>query len=54
MDWEIHRVASSPRYSSSLREIEESWTLEDLWDAHRVLDAYEDAERKAAAKAAEK
>jgi len=54
VDWEIHRVASSPRYSSSLEEIESRWSIVDLWDANRVLDAYEEAERLAAKRAAER
>lgn len=45
MDWEVWRVVSSPRFTVSLREIEQEWSLEDLWDANRVLDAFEKAER---------
>lgn len=41
MDWFIHRVAASPRYSSSLKEIEDLWTLDDVLSAHIVLDMYE-------------
>lgn len=38
--WIIHRIASSEKYSSSLREIEEDWSLKDLMDANEVLDIY--------------
>lgn len=50
VDWFFHRVASSDRYSASLREIQDEWTLDDVLDAHLVLDAFEEADRRAAAK----
>lgn len=50
VDWDIHRVASSSFYSSSLYEIETLWTICDVWDANRVIDVKLDLERKAAAK----
>jgi len=31
-----------------LTEIEEQWTIEDVWDANVVLDLYDRAEQKAA------
>jgi hypothetical protein len=30
-----------------LKEIEWQWTIDDVWDANMVLDAYEEANRKA-------
>ena len=38
---------TSSRFSVGLREVEEEWTLDDLLDAHDVLDALEDAEAQA-------
>lgn len=35
---------SSPRFSVSLREIEEYWTALDVLTANEVLDAYDEAE----------
>ena len=48
IDWNVHRIASSNRYSSSLKEVEEDWSIDDVWDANVVLDLYDEAERKAA------
>lgn len=41
VDWLVHRIAASDRYSSGLHEIETQWSIEDLLDAHQVLDIYE-------------
>jgi len=38
VDWFVHRVASSDRYSSGLAEILYGWTLEQVLDANMVLD----------------
>ena len=43
IDWLTHRVATSDRYSDSLSEIEEKWSLLDLLKAHAVLDMLETA-----------
>jgi hypothetical protein len=37
----------SKRYSDSLDTITTRWSLRDLYDAHDVLDALEDAEAEA-------
>ena len=47
IDWNAHRIASSQRYSTSLKEIEWEWSIDDVWDANEVLDLYEEMERKA-------
>ena len=44
IDWDIHRIAISERYKSSLIEIETLWSLDDLLDAHDILDVIERAE----------
>ena len=40
VDWWIHRIASSTKYSSGLIEIQTQWSLLDVLDAHQVLDVY--------------
>lgn len=52
VDWDIHRIASSKFYSSSLVEIETQWTICDVWDANRVLDVYDELDRRAKRNAA--
>jgi len=47
LNWELHRIASSEKYSSGLQEIRWQWTLDDVWDAHTVLDLIEEANKKA-------
>jgi hypothetical protein len=47
LDWQIWRIAAADRFSASLNEIEERWSLSDVLDAHEVLDMYEDLEAKA-------
>lgn len=54
IDWNVHRIASSQRYSSGLKEIEWEWSLEDVWDANQVLDLWDVAEKKAADEARRK
>lgn len=44
VDWWAHRILSSERYTVSLRELLEDWTLADVLDAHLVLDAFLAAE----------
>lgn len=44
MPWLLHRVATSERYHDSLAEIANEWGLDDVLDAHDVLDAFDDAE----------
>jgi len=41
VDWWVHRIAASERYSSGLIEIQTQWSLDDLLDAWLVLDAYD-------------
>lgn len=45
--WALHRIATSRRYTDSLHTIATEWSLVDLYDAHAVLDALEDAEAQA-------
>lgn len=47
IEWALHRVATSGRYHDSLDTIATRWSLADLFDAHDVLDALEDAEAEA-------
>lgn len=46
--WLIHRVATSRRYSSSLMEIQQQWSLDDVMDAIEVLDMYDQLDAEAA------
>jgi hypothetical protein len=41
---------TSERIRVSLFEIETHWSIDDLQDAHLLLDAFDDAQRKADAK----
>lgn len=50
IDWWIHRVATSDVYSDPLHVIQWQWTIDDLLDAHIVLDAYHRARKRADAK----
>jgi hypothetical protein len=43
----IWRVATHPRIKDSLVTIQTEWSLDDLLNAHDVLDALEDAEVRA-------
>ena len=47
VDWEIHRIATSDRYTVSLKEIENEWSMADLERANQVLNAIEISEAKA-------
>lgn len=44
----------SERLSASLVEIEEEWSIDDVYLAHDVLDAYDEAERRAYERASRK
>ena len=49
LDWEIWRIISSPRFSvPSPATILTEWSMEDLVDAHLVLDLFDLLEEKAA------
>ena len=39
--WEVHRVATNQKYTSSLIEIQTQWSIDDVLDAHAVLDTFE-------------
>ena len=47
VDWLIWRVVMSDSIHVGLQEVETYWSLEDLLDAHELLDAFQDAQRKA-------
>jgi hypothetical protein len=48
VDWDVHRVLTSGKYpGASLAEIRDMWTIDDLLDAHDVIDALEAAEADA-------
>ena len=47
----MHRVLTSSRYTVSLRELDEWWSLEDLVAANDAISMLEDAEEDARAKA---
>lgn len=49
-DWFLWRLLSSKFLSVSLQEVEEFWSIEDVADAHEVLDAIEAAEARAYSK----
>lgn len=51
LDWEVWRIVSSPFFSETMDDVLNRWTLEDVHDAHAVLDLREELERKAARKA---
>ncbi len=42
IDWFLWRIFCSPRYQSSLTEIEALWSLDDMLDAHDVLDMFDE------------
>lgn len=49
VDWEIFRILTSQRFSvTSPSQILNEWTLEELVDAHLVLDMFEELEARAA------
>jgi len=43
VDWFIWRIVVAERFKASLAEIEGAWSLDDLVDAHALLDALEAA-----------
>ncbi len=45
--WEAHRVVTSSHYHASLIEVQKDWSLDDVLDAHEVLDCYERLQRLA-------
>jgi hypothetical protein len=47
----IWRIATHPRIRDSLHTIQTDWSLDDLMQAHDVVDALEDAESRAHAAA---
>jgi hypothetical protein len=47
VNWRIWRVATDPRIKDSLTEILENWNVVRLFEAHDVLNALDEAERKA-------
>lgn len=38
--WEVHRIATSSYYHASLIEVQRDWSMDDILDAHEVLDCY--------------
>ncbi len=46
MSWRIWRIATDPRIKDSLTEILNHWSLEDLSEAHEVLNALDEFEAK--------
>lgn len=51
VDWWIHTIATSDKYTDSLVDIETRWSVRQLTDAHRVLDVYLEIEKAATPKA---
>lgn len=47
MDWFVWRLVVHPRIQETKEEIEGTWTLEDVENAHQILDAIEAAEEQA-------
>jgi len=50
IDWWIHRIAASERYSASLIEIQTLWSMVDVQTAHYVEDAIDAAMVRATAR----
>lgn len=50
MDWRLHRIAVSTYYKDGLADILDRWTMNELADAHLVLDCLEAAEAQARSK----
>lgn len=50
IDWDVHRIAASGRYADSLITIQTQWSLDDLYEAHDVLDMYDELERSVVAR----
>jgi predicted DNA binding protein len=51
----VWRIVSSEKFAvTSPRVIDEEWTIDDVFDAHVVLDTFEAAEREAAKRAKQK
>lgn len=48
IDWDIHRIATSGRYAEQLTTIQTQWSLDDLYEAHEVLDMYDELDRRVA------
>ncbi len=43
--WEIHRIVTSGYYHVSSIEVQREWSIDDVFDAHEVLDAFEKLQR---------
>jgi hypothetical protein len=46
VDWNIQRVLISEHYNETLREINEYWTVNDVQEAHTVLDLIDSQNRE--------
>jgi hypothetical protein len=46
----VHRIVISELYRASLIEVQRDWTIDDVFDAHEVLDACEEMQRLEARK----
>lgn len=51
MNWETWRVVTSGKFNATLAEVEDRWTILDLFEAHCILDAFDAAEAEAAQRA---
>ena len=47
IDWEIWRIVASDKIQVSLIEIQTQWSVDDMWQAHEVLDMYQELEARA-------
>ncbi|MFU8802624.1 MAG: hypothetical protein ACNA8W_02335 [Bradymonadaceae bacterium] len=45
VDWWIHIIATSGKYSDRLIDIENHWSVRQIVAAHRVLDVWTEIER---------
>lgn len=55
MDWDVWRIMASERYSVPTPDmIRHQWSLEDVLQAHDVLDMYDDLKAKENAELARK
>jgi hypothetical protein len=38
--WVVHRIVTSKHYRASLVEVQRQWSIDDVADAHQVLDYF--------------
>jgi len=43
VNWDVWRIVTHPRITCTLTEVYDQWSIEDLIEAHKVLDMLENA-----------